>query len=82
VFKWTVPLACMHTQSDAMWRLLASSIAHGAALHFKQSIFVVHPCRFERWMHAALARPSAQQTKPADDVIVEGLRKYVAPFKN
>ncbi|KAI7842579.1 hypothetical protein COHA_003683 [Chlorella ohadii] len=38
--------------------------------------------RFERWMHAALARPSAQQTKPADDVIVEGLRKYVAPFKS
>ena len=38
-------------------------------------------CRFERWMQAALARPSAQQTKPSDEVIVEGLRKFVSPFK-
>lgn len=37
--------------------------------------------RFERWMQAALARPSAQQTKPSDEVIVEGLRKFVSPFK-
>lgn len=42
---------------------------------------LAHRRRFERWMHAALARPSAQQTKPSDEVIVEGLRKFVAPFK-
>ena len=38
-------------------------------------------CRLERWMDAALARPSAQQTKPADDVIVAGWGKFVAPLK-
>ena len=38
-------------------------------------------CRLERWMTAALARPSAQQTKPDDDVIISGMAKYVAPVK-
>jgi len=32
-------------------------------------------------MRAALARPSAQQTKPADEVIIEGMGKFVAPLK-
>ena len=36
--------------------------------------------RFDSWMHAALARPSAVQTRPADDVVLQGTRKYVAPF--
>ncbi|KAL4443358.1 hypothetical protein ABPG75_011095 [Micractinium tetrahymenae] len=37
--------------------------------------------RLERWMRAALARPSAQQTKPADDVLIAGMAKYVSPLK-
>lgn len=39
-------------------------------------------CRLERWVDAALARPSAQQTKPADDVIASSLRKFAAEFKD
>ena len=31
-------------------------------------------------MDAALARPSAQQTKPADEAIAASLRKYAAEF--
>ncbi|KAL4452008.1 hypothetical protein ABPG75_007670 [Micractinium tetrahymenae] len=38
--------------------------------------------RLERWMKAALARPSAQQTKPADDAIVTGYGKFVSPLKD
>lgn len=37
--------------------------------------------RLERWMRAALARPSAQKTKPADDVIVGSMAKFVVPMK-
>jgi hypothetical protein len=33
-------------------------------------------------MKAALARPSAQQTKPADEVIVESWKKFVTPLAN
>lgn len=36
--------------------------------------------RFASWMEAALARPSAQQTKPDDEVIVEAMRKFLSPF--
>ena len=32
-------------------------------------------------MTAALARPSAQQTKPDDEVIISGMAKFVAPMK-
>lgn len=38
--------------------------------------------RLERWMKAALARPSAQQTKPADDVIIQSWGKFVTPLKD
>lgn len=33
-------------------------------------------------MRAALARPSAQETKPADEVIVASWQKFVAPMKD
>lgn len=33
-------------------------------------------------MNAALARPSAQETKPADEAIIEGFKKFVAPLAN
>ncbi|KAL4424504.1 hypothetical protein ABPG77_006813 [Micractinium sp. CCAP 211/92] len=38
--------------------------------------------RLESWMKAALARPSAQQTKPADNVIIQGFGKFVTPLKD
>jgi hypothetical protein len=31
-------------------------------------------------MKAALARPSAQETKPSDDSIVQSWRKFVTPL--
>lgn len=33
--------------------------------------------RFHRWADAVLARPSSQETKPTDEVILSSLRKFV-----
>lgn len=33
-------------------------------------------------MKAALARPSAQQTKPSDDVIIKSWGKFVTPLQD
>ncbi|EFN54900.1 hypothetical protein CHLNCDRAFT_135021 [Chlorella variabilis] len=38
--------------------------------------------RLERWMEASLARPSAQQTRPDEEVTVNGWRKFVTPLAN
>lgn len=39
-------------------------------------------CRLERWLQAALARPSAQQTKPTDEVIIASWAKFVSPLQD
>lgn len=62
-------------------RCCASSMLPLSASPIPACRFPLWPRRFERWIDAALQRPSAQQTKPTDDVIVEGMRKFVAPFK-
>lgn len=33
-------------------------------------------------MHAVLARPSAAETKPADEVVIASWQKFVAPLKD
>ena len=38
--------------------------------------------RLRRWMDAALARPSALDTKPSDEAIVASLAKFVQPLKD
>ena len=38
--------------------------------------------RLRRWMDAALARPSALETKPSDEAIVASLAKFVQQMKD
>lgn len=37
-------------------------------------------CRLERWYRAALARPSAKETAPTDELIIQGNAKFVSPL--
>ncbi len=45
-------------------------------------VLQILPCRLESWLQAALARPSAQSSKPADDFIVKALAPFVADLKH
>ncbi|GAB4819327.1 hypothetical protein N2152v2_006373 [Parachlorella kessleri] len=38
--------------------------------------------RLESWIKAALDRPSAKETQPADDVILNGWKKFATPLKD
>lgn len=35
----------------------------------------------QRWVRAALARPSLQQTTPSEEQVVSGMKKFVVAFK-
>lgn len=46
------------------------------------SLFTPSPSpSLQRWVRAALARPSLQQTTPSEEAVVGGMRKFVAPWK-
>lgn len=56
--------------------------AHYRGIHLKQIAKENGLDRVNRWMDAIMERDSLKQTGPADEVLIEGAKRYLAAFKD